>query len=142
MNANDLVGVDLDLAVADCEGNGGYIDEKIGLVVLPPHQFWNAQDDIFSPSQSWEQGGEIIAREKIAIREAHGKWYAIMGADLGTMSQAAWEVFTYKGGRRYGVLSFQVDARQQRFEGDTPLVAAMRCYVASKPGNEVFLHRD
>ena len=65
----------------------------------------------FNPSENWEQGGPIIEREKMAIMlcESVGDWLAdLSGTD---------KVFTASG--------------------PTPLVAAMRCYVASKLGDEV-----
>jgi len=58
-------------------------------------------------STDWAQGGPIIQREKIQIWCAGSLW----GAGHG---------------------------KWKRFEsGDTPLIAAMRCYVASKLGDEV-----
>ena len=62
-------------------------------------------------STDWAQGGPIIEREKMAIMlcESVGDWLA----DL----SGTYKVFT----------AF----------GPTPLVAAMRCYVASKLGDEV-----
>jgi hypothetical protein len=61
-------------------------------------------------STDWSQGGPIIEREGINIIQS-GSWFAEMDAD-------------HSGGVIYA-------------EGDTPLIAAMRCYVASKLGDEV-----
>jgi len=58
-------------------------------------------------STDWSQGGPIIEREKIATDYDHDVWNAA----------------------KYG-LSWYVG-------GPTPLIAAMRCYVASKLGDEV-----
>jgi hypothetical protein len=58
-------------------------------------------------------------------------------ADLGDREQPAWSKWTTLGGTRYGNLSYQVHKRQQLFSGETQLIAAMRCYVASKLGEEV-----
>jgi hypothetical protein len=66
--------------------------------------------DGFSPSTDWAQGGPIIEREGINIIQS-GSWFAEMDAD-------------HSGGVIHA-------------EGDTPLIAAMRCYVASKLGDEV-----
>lgn len=63
----------------------------------------------FSPSTDWAQGGPIIAREKIATQF----W----------VSEDSWEALI-KGGF---FASY----------GPTPLVAAMRCFVVSKLGDEV-----
>jgi len=64
----------------------------------------------FKPSTDWAFGGPIIEREGINIIQS-GSWLAEMDAD-------------HSG----AVISA---------EGPTPLIAAMRCYVASKLGDEV-----
>ena len=64
----------------------------------------------FKYSTDWIQGGPIIEREGINIIQSVS-WLAEMDAD-------------HSG----GVI---------RSEGPTPLIAAMRCYVASKLGDEV-----
>ena len=61
-------------------------------------------------STDWNQGGPIIEREKIGVFMLDGVWSARC---------------QYKG-------AIVVYA-----EGPTPLIAAMRCYVASKLGDEV-----
>jgi len=58
-------------------------------------------------SQDWQYGGPIIEREKI------GTWSGLYG----------W------GANKQGIPHEQ--------SGPTPLIAAMRCYVASKLGDEV-----
>jgi hypothetical protein len=63
---------------------------------------------VFKPSTDWAQGGPIIEREGIELFRNNEKNY--------------W--FTSK-------------ARNQIGAGPTPLIAAMRCYVASKLGDEV-----
>ena len=64
----------------------------------------------FNPSTNWAQGGPIIEREKISV------W--------ARSTDFAAEAFN-EG--REGFVE----------EGPTPLVAAMRCYVASKLGDDV-----
>ena len=56
-------------------------------------------------STDWSLAGEIIEREKIELFIRDEKWFA------------------------YSSLSTPED-----FYGETPLIAAMRCYVASKQG--------
>lgn len=63
----------------------------------------------FTPSVSWQQGGPIIEREKMRIRP-----------DRGWSAAVYWE-----------------DGRSEWYSGLTPLIAAMRCYVASKLGEEI-----
>ena len=64
--------------------------------------------------QSWSQGGPIIEREFLAIEGDYNEWRARLFDD----------------GR-----IFEAD-------GPTPLVAAMRCYVASKLGDEVDVPKE
>ena len=66
---------------------------------------------LYSPTTNWEQGGPIIEREKISVGWSFG--------------HDAWEAQIYL-----------TDEMIERY-GPTPLIAAMRCYVASKLGDEV-----
>ena len=72
--------------------------------------------EYFTPSTNWSQAGPIIEREKMAIMlcESDGDWLAdLSGTD---------KVFTASG--------------------PTPLIAAMRCYVVSKLGDEVEVPKE
>ena len=72
-----------------------------------------------SPSTNWAQGGPIIEREEICIKRQ-------APASVGYEWNAwIWTKHMAKGGSSAGG------------SGPTPLVAAMRCYVASKLGDEV-----
>ena len=62
-------------------------------------------------STNWAQGGPIIEREGIALQMHFGHWIALPYDSV-----------------------FSEEAYQQ---GPTPLVAAMRCYVASQFGDEI-----
>ena len=73
--------------------------------------------NVYSPTTSWAQGGEIIDREKISIVWAHFHWCAGTG-DIG-------EIYRSDEGNHF------------TGTGPTALVAAMHCYVASKLGEEV-----
>lgn len=57
----------------------------------------------------WSYGGPIIEREWIELGAYHDQWRAVFHGEDGSIYQ----------------------------DGPTPLVAAMRCYVASKLGDEV-----
>lgn len=63
--------------------------------------------DTYNPSADWAQGGPIIEREEI---------------NLWTEGYAAWEATKPGFWQEWG---------------PTPLIAAMRCYVGTKLGNEV-----
>ena len=67
------------------------------------------QRNEYTPSTDWEQGGPIIEREKISID------FDIEEAPVMAMTP---------NGKLHSL-------------GPTPLIAAMRCYVASKLGEEV-----
>lgn len=68
------------------------------------------QGEVYAPSTHWSQGGPIIEQERICITPDYpGGWTAITN-----------------------------DAKLVQF-GPTPLIAAMRCYVASKLGDTINL---
>jgi hypothetical protein len=93
----------------------------------------------FYPSTNWAQAGPVFEREGIAVRKDpdSGTWFALSLKDAGGSRSVNWDEFTYKGAKRYGNLSYELEARRQRFQGSTPLVAIMRCYVGSKFGEEI-----
>lgn len=66
----------------------------------------------FYPSKRWSQGGPIIEREGITLRRGHSGWWIACRLDIN-------------------------DYEQFMAISPTPLIAAMRCYVASKLGDEV-----
>jgi hypothetical protein len=76
----------------------------------------------YSPSTDWAQGGPIIERERIATTPLT----VTVGDDKGKKEWFA--NYEYAGGRY--------------FDGDTPLIAAMRCYVASKLGKTVEIPKE
>jgi hypothetical protein len=68
----------------------------------------------WKPSYDWAQGGPIIERETIDLQFEGPEWYAFM---------------------RYEAHDGYI--RTLQYDGATPLIAAMRCYVASKLGDEI-----
>jgi hypothetical protein len=107
IKTDNLPGPALDWAVAKCEG---FTDEV-------ERSGWAWHPSWYNPSTSWAQGGPIIEREEIGIRRnapcSDGRQWEASGS------------ITAKGaGYRWGY-------------GPTPLIAAMRCYVASRLGEEV-----
>lgn len=113
MKTADLTGKALDWAVAKCEGHTPLYENA-------PHanlrnklgNIWHL--DELNYSTDWSQGGPIIEREKMTLgKQVHkNDWSA--------------ESFNGEG----------IDTAHIGF-GPTPLIAAMRCYVASKLGDEV-----
>jgi hypothetical protein len=70
------------------------------------------RDGVFTPSTDWAQGGPIIEREGITVRRYTD---ALWDASIGRLDYVA--------------------------DGPTPLIAAMRCYVASKFGDDLVLFK-
>ena len=86
MKINDLIGAELDRAVAI------YQNVEINARV------------IYSPSTQWAQGGPIIERARLELHNAtdrSGEWVA----------HSDFQIYAF---------------------GPTPLIAAMRCYVAAQ----------
>jgi hypothetical protein len=130
MKTSELTGQALDWAVAKCEGA---TDEWRSDAPF----FWNGvpciridgHDVNYRPSTYWGVGGPIIDREDIAISP---------------LPDGLWRAYAPDGTTRWltegsptptsGVEVFNWTYKQQGYH---PLIAAMRCYVASKLGDEV-----
>jgi hypothetical protein len=87
----------------------GEYGASIQTCILIPRNPFRQDPQPFCPSIAWDHGGPIIEREKIEVRpgSTDGLWF----------------------GSIHDVYMFM--------EGPTPLIAAMRCFVASKFGEEV-----
>lgn len=134
IKTRELIGSALDWAVAKAEGllePREYLGKMITPVVIDP-EFWADDgkpivrlnpcpqvyyDPEYAPSKKWAQGGPIIEREKISVVEKRGKW--VSHVPLSELRIAYLRVL-----------------------GPTPLIAAMRCYVASKLGEEVEIPKE
>ena len=116
MKTSELTGAALDWAVAECEG----LDFPAA----------DAFCGIFAPSTDWAQGGPIIEREGIHVSMWMGSpgdagaWWAHL-----TDAEAVCpdDYYNYKG---------------PQGAGRSPLIAAMRCYVASKLGAEIDIPKE
>lgn len=110
MDVSKLSGIELDIAVAQLE--------RVEVVPLDRHgnrvhlgvasalfQVRGPLTENYAPSINWAQAGPIIERERIAIEpfKDTSKWSA-----------------------------FKFDTGDCEMRCETPLIAAMRCYVASK----------
>jgi hypothetical protein len=115
MKTSELTGAALDWAVAKCEPDDTlaiYFDESTGEPLC--HDDWPDNQE-YKPSTDWSQGGPIIER----VKGFHLKHW-LEGNREGRYQA---EIHNYEG----DWIGF----------GPTPLTAAMRCYVASKLGDEV-----
>jgi len=85
-----------------------------GIPLEAPDYIWNPFGRFNNQySTSWAQGGPIIERENILLNPQYPWWAS-------TMRHIA-----------------APNTNSLIYTGPTPLVAAMRCYVASKLGDEV-----
>lgn len=113
VKTSDLSGIALDWTVACSKGYS-----KPALTISGNIQgFLNMHEDGYhNYSVDWSQAGPIIEREGITLR-------------VNASMMGHWDAFIDFGGS-----SCNIKARQK---GSTVLVAAMRCYVASKLGDVV-----
>lgn len=119
MKVSELSGALLDYWVAQGEGHSvRLVDDAV--------VFYTGGDDTgfkerrgaqYSPSTEWADGGPIIERERITIawQPMKGEWMAgLIETENGSMLEFRWLGFN-----------------------ESPLVAAMRAYIASEFGAEV-----
>lgn len=107
MNVAELEGYALDAAVAEAEGHDWDMNLTLGgRTVLVAGMTRN-----YSPSTEWWYGGPIIQRERISVvgEWDHKWWRAGLNAEMGSCERLDYSMY-----------------------GATPLIAAMRAYVASR----------
>ena len=107
MKTTELTGAALNWAVSQCVG----ISWEQGDLDAGEYGLG------FEPAINWGDGGPIIEREGISV------CYDI------ELSQDE--------SRSHWATIYAVDSGEGRIYGPTPLIAAMRCYVASKLGDKV-----
>lgn len=141
---SELVGSLLNGAVAKAEGCYRFVgfsarDWDCCVVVQRrlPSGRWSAKTDYIS-WLDWELGGPLIEREGIAVYW-RGRGCFTDGHDW--PSNDCWVAGLDMEVELDGLTGDQsaVIRLEQRMVGPTPLIAAMRAYVASKFGNEVEL---
>lgn len=118
IKTNSLTGVQLDWIVAKCEGYECEFDDEVsGPWLVPQEGYLHDEKPLaaYSPSTNWHQGGPILRRER---------------PDLTLWANESDENL------RWQAIQFDT-ANVIKAEGPTALVAAMRCYVASKLGDVV-----
>lgn len=131
MKTVELCGMQLDYAVATLDGYSNLRRNHQGfapvLIMDPPRKEYGVvQLADLDYSEDWSLAGPIIEREKITICPNDSKSY--IGQGLWTAYRVAL-LFTDEGEKEY-------------MHGPTPLIAAMRCYVASKMGDEINLPEE
>lgn len=141
MKTSELTGAALDWAVAKCEGED--------YSPVPTFSGLGFEYPATNYSTDWAQGGPIIEREKISIirleddsvTDDNGDYCGripVYGAVIGEYFEEdqlrssygeAWGEIIYIG---YELVT----------KGQTPLMAAMRCYVASRLGDDIDLPEE
>ena len=104
--------IQLDWLVAKCEGYTDWCPETEKLMPPRKEYGWVMFCDLDYVGD-WSQGGPIIEREGIS-------WHC--------GNKSSWHAYMY--------------GSAENFNGPTPLIAAMRCYVTSKLGNEVEVPKE
>ena len=107
MKTTELTGAALDWFVLRCERPEWWEEGNDFRMSNDYSDLLMDDGEDFNPSTNWAQSGQIIEREKISL--------VCMGD--------CWEA-TY-------------NPHTEAVYGDTPLIAAMRCYVARKLGDDV-----
>lgn len=124
MRTNELTGPALDWAVAKCEEREGQAYLRGGKLYEP------LRGEFLCYSTDWAQGGPIIGRERIAVAPFYRTWVAasfveelVHDSDGDCMVVAMWK-------------------SEPHFYGSNPLIAAMRCLVASKMGDNIDIPKE
>ena len=113
VKTNELIGPALDWLVAKCQG---YVEQGVyGTPEFRDSEVYLRYCDAvlnscYSPTTDWAQGGPILDRERITIRQ----W----------TNMPSIHAYMPHDGAPWGA-------------GPTPLIAAMRCLITSKLGREV-----
>lgn len=118
VKSQDLSGSALNWAVALCEHKQGFITQGMPCFDNNTKRVYKTESLLsigvnFTPSASWSDGGPIIEREEIHLLRANSQWIASIKYND---RRTDWRILAM---------------------ADSPLVAAMRCYAASRLGNKV-----
>ena len=128
IKTSEATEIQLDYLVAKALGYTDYPDDS-----LEHGTIWHTDPELtpfgrfiekrrFHPSTNWSQGGPIIEREKITISALYDQ----ANPPSPEYALGEWGAYIPCGVQSIGISS-----------GPTPLIAAMRCLVASKLGDEV-----
>lgn len=124
IKVSEATNIQLDWLVAECEGATDLAYDGITLSFRLDGQLkvlakgW-AQSMSYTPTTDWAQMGPIIEREEIGVGVS----------DTGNVPETKWVAVITKGNEAW-------------VHGPTPLIAAARCYVASKLGDEVEIPKE
>lgn len=117
MKTSELTGAALDWAVATCEGFTDY-DPDTETMMPPRKGYGRVNFDEYSFSTDWSQGGPIIEREGISV-----------------MYRTGVRMIANINGQYEQTIG-------HRHKGNLGLIVAMRCYVASKLGDDIEIPKE
>jgi len=109
LKTSELAGSALRWAVAKCEG---WVIGDDMWITDPKEPGTGQPLSDFQPDSDWSQGGPIIEREIVSLDAENGR-------------------------ARWKACAWRKDGDLQSAIGPSPLIAAMRCYIASKLGDTV-----
>jgi hypothetical protein len=118
IKTSELTGKALDYAVALCEGL------SIGAALVSLTYQGESMGGPFSPSTDWAQGGPIVEREGLFVQAPIVRR---LGKEKHAFPLEHWRAMWCKDENELAIHG----------AGQTPLIAAMRCFVASKMGDSV-----
>lgn len=107
VKVSEATGIVLDWMVAKCEGKFIKAATPVIMVMDEGKEYSYS----YQPTKDWAQGGPIIEREKL-------------------------DLCTTPDNTKWRCVNHAIN-HPPLYYGSTPLIAAMRCYVASKLGDEV-----
>ena len=149
MKTSELIGAALDWAVAKCEDETDVLYGRLVVRHAGDHEIGDSEWP-YAPSTNWAQGGPIIEREGISVIKLEPDYgvdsegyttserIPVFGAVTGKYFDTDRLCNSY--GENYGEIYYM--GKELVTTGPTPLTAAMRCYVASKLGDEVDVPKE
>lgn len=126
----ELIGLELDWAVAKCEGLSVQLSIELGISKL-----LKSNVEYYSPSTLWSQAGVIIDTNGISIIRCRDDYDYCNNIPIPEWAATTGQHDFYQGyeDNEPSLAQFERDL----VFGNTPLIAAMRAYVISKLGNNV-----
>ena len=130
IKTSELSGIALDYAVALCEGGTGLNFDTVASwwITIAGREVtfskgWS-DSQRFRPSHEWAHGGPIIERQSICVLPPTVRR---IGKERHAFAIDCWRAMVSAGEDELAIHG----------RGSTPLLAALRCYVASKLGDEI-----
>ena len=135
-DTSTLDGFDLNRAVAIAAGMTWRVleDDAYRMVQTwhqPPGAGFQGYWGIFNPCKSWDDAGPLMTAEEISLGSRTSPVHRHGGPNAGNGIAGCWSATTWHRGAG--------GSRCIESHESSPIIAAMRCYVASKLGDTVDL---